>query len=70
VAPRVNTEDLITASEVAVILGLAHHNTVSTYLRRYDDFPQPILDRSNGRVRLWLRQDIEAWSKRTPKGTA
>jgi glutathione-regulated potassium-efflux system ancillary protein KefG len=64
VAPRVNTEDLITASEVAAILGLAHHNSVSTYLRRYADFPRPVVDRSKGRVRLWLRQDIEAWAKR------
>jgi hypothetical protein len=52
VAPRVNTDDLMTASEVAVMLGLAHHNTVSTYLRRYPDFPRPIIDRSGGRVRL------------------
>ena len=63
VAPRVNTEDLITASEVAVMLGLAHHNTVSTYLRRYEDFPRPVVDRSGGRVRLWLRQDIQAWQR-------
>jgi len=63
VAPRVNTDDLMTASEVAVILGLAHHNTVSTYLRRYPDFPRPVVDRSGGRVRLWLRQDIEAWQR-------
>ena len=63
VAPRVNTDDLMTASEVAVMLGLSHHNTVSTYLRRYPDFPRPVVDRSGGRVRLWLRQDIEAWQR-------
>jgi predicted DNA-binding transcriptional regulator AlpA len=45
------------------MLGLTHHNTVSTYLRRYDDFPRPVVDRSGGRVRLWLRQDIEAWQR-------
>jgi hypothetical protein len=64
VSPRVNTEDLIGAAEVADILGLAHHNSVTTYLRRYDDFPKPVVDLSRSRVRLWLRQDIERWAKR------
>ena len=57
----VNTEDLISATEVAAILGLSHYNTVSTYLRRYEDFPRPVVDLSRGRIRLWLRQDVVAW---------
>ena len=60
-SPKVNTEDLISASEVAQILGLSHYNTVTTYLRRYEDFPHPVVDLSGGRIRLWLRQDILAW---------
>jgi predicted DNA-binding transcriptional regulator AlpA len=66
-SPKVNTEDLIGASEVAEILGLAHHNSVSTYLRRYEDFPQPVVDLPNSRIRLWLRQDINAWRKTRKK---
>ena len=62
-SPKVNTEDLIGAAEVAEILGLAHHNSVSTYLRRYDDFPRPVVDLPKSRVRLWLRQDINKWRK-------
>lgn len=57
----VNTDDLISAVEVARIVGLAHYNSVSTYLRRYDDFPRPVVDLSESRIRLWLRQDIEQW---------
>ncbi len=57
----VNTMDLIGATEVAEILGLSHHNSVSTYMQRYDDFPAPVIDKSNGRIRLWLRSEIEAW---------
>ena len=57
----VNTEDLIGAAEVARILGLSHYNSVSTYLRRYDDFPKPVVDLTESRIRLWLRQDIEHW---------
>lgn len=63
-SPRVKTEDLIGAAEVADILGLAHHNSVTTYLRRYEDFPRPVVDLSRSRVRLWLRQDIERWARR------
>jgi predicted DNA-binding transcriptional regulator AlpA len=62
-APKVNTEDLISAKDVALILGLSHYNTVTTYLRRYEDFPRPVVDLSGGRIRLWLRQDIEAWKR-------
>lgn len=60
-SPKVNTEDLIGAAEVAEILGLTHHNSVSTYLRRYEDFPRPVVDLPKSRVRLWLRQDIKTW---------
>lgn len=60
-APSVNTEDLIGAAEVAEILGLKHHNSVTTYLHRYDDFPRPVVDLSHSRIRLWLRQDVHAW---------
>lgn len=63
-APKVNTEDLISAREVAEILGLSHYNTVTTYLRRYDDFPRPVVELSGGRIRLWLRHDIVAWKAR------
>ena len=58
----VNVKDLIGASEVAEILGLSHHNSVSTYMQRYDDFPAPVLEKSNGRIRLWLRSEIEKWN--------
>ena len=64
VSPKVNTEDLIGAAEVAEILGLRHHNSVSTYLRRYDDFPRPVVDLSRSRIRLWLRADILNWQRR------
>lgn len=60
--PRVRTEDLIDAQEVANILGLAQRNTVSGYQRRYPDMPRPVVDLGPGRPRLWLRQEIEKWA--------
>jgi glutathione-regulated potassium-efflux system ancillary protein KefG len=62
-APRINSEDLIDSQIVAEILGLSHRNTVTTYLRRYPDMPRPVVELGAGRVRLWLRPEIEAWAK-------
>lgn len=57
----VDVDDLVSAAEVAEILGLAQHNSVTTYLHRYDDFPRPAIEKSGGRIRLWLRQEILEW---------
>jgi glutathione-regulated potassium-efflux system ancillary protein KefG len=59
----VNTDDLVDSQDVAEILGLSHRNSVSTYLRRYADMPRPVVERGGGRTRLWLRQDVERWSR-------
>ena len=63
-SPRVNTEELIDAHEVAEILGLSHFQSVSTYQRRYTDMPRPAVDLGPGRPRLWLRPEIEAWARK------
>lgn len=62
-ASDVNTGDLVGAAEVAEIIGLSHATSVTTYLRRYPDFPQPVVDLRKSRVRLWRRQDIVEWRK-------
>jgi glutathione-regulated potassium-efflux system ancillary protein KefG len=61
-APQVATEDLIDAHGVADVLGLSHRNTVSQYQRRYPDMPRPVLDLGRGRVKLWLRPEMEKWA--------
>ena len=43
--PKVETEDLIDSPEVAALLGLSHYNSVSEYRRRYDDFPEPVVEK-------------------------
>ncbi len=62
----VDVDNLVSAAEVAEILGLAHHNSVTTYLHRYEDFPQPVVEKSGGRIRLWDRREIQAWRQRRP----
>jgi len=63
VAPRVRTEDLIDAAEVAEILGLSNRNSVANYLQRYPDMPRPVIEFQGGRVRLWLRPEILRWER-------
>jgi predicted DNA-binding transcriptional regulator AlpA len=62
--PRIDTEDLIDANDVALLLGLAHRETVSQYLHKYPEMPRPVVDLGGSRARLWLRPEIEAWVQR------
>lgn len=64
VGTKVDSDDLVGATEVAAILRLSHPSSVTTYLRRYPDFPKPVVDLSSSRVRLWRRQDIEKWHRK------
>ncbi len=59
---QVALDDLLDAHGVADVLGLAHRNTVSVYQHRYSDMPRPVLDLGEGRVKLWLRPEIERWA--------
>jgi len=67
-APRVDTKDLVDATGVAAMLGLAHRNTVSVYQRRYPNMPRPVVDLGAGRAKLWLRSDVEAWQAQRGRG--
>ena len=62
VGQRVDIDDLIDANGVADLLGLAHRNTVSVYQHRYPDMPRPVLNFGNGRVKVWLKPDVERWA--------
>jgi hypothetical protein len=61
-SPKVATEDLLDAQGVADALGLSHRNTVFQYQRKYDDMPRPVIDLGQGRVKLWLRPQVERWA--------
>jgi hypothetical protein len=36
--------------------------TVSVYQHRHEDMPRPVLNLGNGRVKLWLRPEVERWA--------
>jgi glutathione-regulated potassium-efflux system ancillary protein KefG len=67
-SPIVRTEDLADAQELAMLLGLTHPNSVSTYQRRYPDMPRPVLDLGPGRPKLWLRPHVATWAETRRKG--
>ena len=58
----VDLDNLVDVGRVAELLGLAHKNSVTTYMKRYADFPHPAVEFADGKCRAWLRQDIEAWA--------
>jgi predicted DNA-binding transcriptional regulator AlpA len=58
----VEPDDLIDSHEVAELLGLGSHRSVSVYRARYDDFPDPVIEKGSGKCLLWLRADIETWA--------
>jgi hypothetical protein len=67
---RVDVDALIDAQDVAAILGLAHRNTVSEYQARYPEMPRPVVDRRTGRLKLWLRPEVERWAAQHRKRVA
>ena len=56
----VDPTELLDSAEVAVLLGLSSRKVVMIYLKRYDDFPRPAVDKA--RCTLWRRTDILRWA--------
>ena len=61
VARLVAVDDLLDAAGVASAVGLTHRNSVATYMRRYGDFPRPLVETGGGRCRLWSRAEVDRW---------
>jgi predicted DNA-binding transcriptional regulator AlpA len=60
---RFYAEDLVDVHDVAEILGMANRTSVSTYQLRFADFPPPVINLGERRIRLWARADIEKWAR-------
>jgi predicted DNA-binding transcriptional regulator AlpA len=59
---KADLDELIDAHDVAKLLGVSQPNTVFVYQRRYADMPLPAVDLGKGRVKLWLRPEVQAWA--------
>lgn len=62
----VDLDDLTDAVGVSELLGLSHRNSVRIYRKRYEDFPDPVVNLGAGRCLLWLRSEVEDWRSRHP----
>lgn len=61
---KIDIDNLMDVGQVAMLLGLSHKNSVSTYSKRYPDFPRPAIEFADQKCRLWLRPEIEAWKRK------
>lgn len=68
VPDKIDPTDLIDAHGIADLLQLTHRSSVSTYRKRYVDFPKPVVDMGAGRCLLWLRSDVEGWARARQAG--
>ncbi|MHB1518485.1 MAG: hypothetical protein ACYCVN_02740 [Acidimicrobiales bacterium] len=59
--------ELVGSHEIADRLGLAHPESVHSWRRRYDDFPEPLARLRIGYVWNWA--DIEVWAQRSGRGS-
>ncbi len=59
----IDADDLVGAAEVAERLSLAQVQTVHTWRRRYEDFPQPVARLKQALI--WSWPDIQAWARAT-----
>lgn len=70
----IDADDLIDATSVAKILGLASRTSVSVYQRRYPTMPHPLIDLGRGRAKLWSRRAVTSWASsadlRSPQAIA
>lgn len=51
------------AGEIVDRLGIASTSLVHDWMRRYDDFPEPIARLKGGSI--WLWSEVESWARRT-----
>jgi predicted DNA-binding transcriptional regulator AlpA len=61
---KVDVDELVDATDVARILGLANPTSVHVYSARYSDMPLPVIDRGPRRAKLWLRSEVVEWHRR------
>ena len=70
----VHPHDLVDATGVAQVLGLANRTSVSVYQRRYPGMPRPVVDLGRGRTKLWSRTAVASWATsadlRSPQAVA
>jgi predicted DNA-binding transcriptional regulator AlpA len=60
-ADGLDPDDLVTLADIAAELGTKSRSVVANWVKRYDDFPEPVLVSRTGSVKLWSREAVLAW---------
>ncbi len=60
---KLDADDLVGAAEIAERLGIAQVQTVHTWRRRYDDFPEPVARLKQALI--WSWPDVQEWAEGT-----
>ena len=60
---KADLDDHIDFGEVTELLGLAHKNSVTTYIRRYGDPPKSALEFADGKCRALVWGDVDSWRR-------
>ena len=58
---KLDADDLVGAAEIAERLGLAQVQTVHTWRRRYEDFPEPVAQLRQALI--WSWPDVREWAR-------
>ena len=64
---RIDVDHMVGAAEIADRLGISHAQTIHTWRRRYEDFPEPVAQLEQALV--WNWPDVERWAKATGRTT-
>jgi transposase-like protein len=65
---KLDADDLVGAAEIAERLGVAQVQTVHTWRRRYEDFPEPVARLKQALI--WSWSDVSAWAVATGRAPA
>ena len=60
---KVDVDQLVGAAEVASRIGLAQAQTVHSWRRRYEGFPEPVAKLKTALI--WNWPDVEGWARAT-----
>ncbi len=62
---KVDSDQLVGASDIAERLGVKRPQVVHDWRRRHDDFPEPIARLKTALI--WYWPDIKSWAKHTDR---
>jgi hypothetical protein len=63
---KVDVDDLVSAAEIAARFGFNDRNLAHSWMKRYPEFPRPVVRLAIGNV--WIWSEVEGWAASTGHG--